>query len=210
MRTALLLAGVALPFVVSPGASFTITVTSAATGDRLSPVKVWAGTALGITVLALVAGLTGVGGLVAGSAPAQLAFGVVGGGVLAAFGVSALRTSLQPERPGRPGRPGHTSASAGPAPLVLWAFLALVTNVKALSLYALVVPTVQADVHGLGLYLGFGAVHVAMLLVWLVLVGLAVMLVPGMRSERARRGLGALGGASMIGLGGLTLATAVW
>lgn len=203
MTTALLLAGVALPFVVSPGTSFTITVTSAANGDRLSPVKVWAGTALGITVLALVAGLTGVGRLVAESPTARLAFGVVGGSVLAAFGASALRTSLQRDR-------GHPRAGPSPARLVLWAFLTLITNVKALSLYALVVPTIEADVGGPGLYLSFGAVHIAMLLVWLVLVGFTVVLLPGMRSERVRRTLGALGGAFMVGLGANTLITAVW
>jgi threonine/homoserine/homoserine lactone efflux protein len=59
-----LLASFALPFVLSPGASFTITVTNAASGDRLSPIKVWAGTAIGIGLIALAAGLSGLGALV--------------------------------------------------------------------------------------------------------------------------------------------------
>ena len=194
MRTLAFLVGVALPFVISPGASFTITVTSVAGGDRRSPFKVWAGTALGISVLALLVTLTGIGGLVAGSPTAQQVFAVVGGAVLIAFGGLTLRRGL---------RRGDDRLPSVPAParLVAWSFLALVTNVKALTLYVVVVPTTGAALSSPLLYLVFGVVHITMLLVWLVLVAHLVALVPTRHSDRVRRVLSALGGTFMVALG---------
>jgi threonine/homoserine/homoserine lactone efflux protein len=194
VRTLALLVGVALPFVISPGASFTITVTSAAGGDRRSPIKVWAGTALGISVLALLVTLTGVGGFVAGSPTAQQVFAVVGGAVLILFGALTLRRGL---------RRGddHPPAIPASARLVAWSFLALVTNVKALTLYVVIVPTTGVRLSSPLLYLMFGAVHITMLLVWLVLVARLVALVPTRHSDQVRRVLSALGGTFMFALG---------
>lgn len=194
MRTLALLLGVALPFVISPGASFTITVTSAAGGDRRSPLKVWAGTALGISVLALLVTLTGIGGLVAGSPTAQQVFAVVGGVILIAFGALTLRRGLRRKDDRQPAVPA-------PARLIAWSFLALVTNVKALTLYVVVVPTTGAGLSSPLLYLVFGAVHIAMLLVWLVLVAQLVALGPTRHSDQVRRVLSALGGTFMVALG---------
>lgn len=196
MKTLVLLITVALPFVITPGTSFTITVTSAAGGDRLSPVKVWAGTALGISVLALLVGCTGIGGPLAASPTARSALAVIGGCVLAAFGALTLRRELRRGK-SRP-RP-HPR----PARLLAWSFLALVTNVKALSLYVLIVPAIDADggLDGLGLYLAFGAVHITMLLLWLLLVAHLIVQVPAKHSDQVRRVLGVLGGLFMVALG---------
>ena len=51
-----------LPFVLTPGASFTITVGAAVEGDRRAALHVWAGTALGLGVIA--AAVKGAGGRV--------------------------------------------------------------------------------------------------------------------------------------------------
>jgi threonine/homoserine/homoserine lactone efflux protein len=199
-----LLASVALPFVLSPGASFTITITNVARGDRFSPVKVWVGTAVGIGIIASVAGLSGLGALVVSHPPVRLVFGIVGGCVLAGFGVSTLVKEL-----------GRSQETPGPTTnttrLVLWSFVAVITNVKALSLYVLVVPTIRVSgLSGLGLYLSFAAVHMVMQLAWLVLVTLAVLLIPGVaRSGLTRRILTVLGGSTMIVLGVVTVVSAL-
>jgi threonine/homoserine/homoserine lactone efflux protein len=124
--------------------------------------------------------------------------------------VSLTHDQIEAIRAGaRAWRRGASQSITRPARLILWAFLALISNVKALTLYALVVPTVNADIAGLALYLSFGAVHIVMLLIWLTLVGCAVAVVPGMRSDRARRGLSFLGGAFMLALGIHTFVVAV-
>jgi threonine/homoserine/homoserine lactone efflux protein len=195
-----LLASFVLPFVLSPGASFTITVTNAANGDRLSPIKVWAGTAIGIGIIASVAGLSGLGALVVSHPPARVTFGIVGGCVLAGFGVFTLVKEFRGSGEFR----GQTTNSSR---LVLWSFFAVITNAKALSLYVLVVPTITVGgLSGISLYLGFAAVHMVMQLAWLAVVGFAVRLIPGVaRSGTTRRILTVLGGSTMITLGALTV-----
>ena len=59
--TLALLALTALPFVVSPGASFAITVDAVSKGDFRAPTKVWAGTSVGIVAVVSVAALSGLG-----------------------------------------------------------------------------------------------------------------------------------------------------
>jgi threonine/homoserine/homoserine lactone efflux protein len=196
----LLLASAALPFVLSPGASFTMTVANAAKGDRLSPVKVWVGTAGGIAIIASVAGLSGLGALVMSHPPIRLIFGIVGGCVLAGFGVFTLVKASQ-RSPERPGQTTNTTR------LVLWSFAAVMTNVKALSLYVLVVPTISVrGLAGFGLYGCFAAVHMVMQLAWLALVGVAVLRLPGAaRSGLTRRILTVLGGCTMIALAAFTV-----
>ena len=207
MTSVLLLAGTALPFVISPGASFTITVTSVANGDRLSPLKVWAGTAGGIGILAMTAGLTDVGRLVAASPRAQLLLSVAGGCTLIVFGTITL---LRARRHHQPAATATATDRGRSTRLVLWSAIALITNVKALTLYVLVVPTINVGPNdGLGLYIAFAAVHVTMLLAWLVFIGVAMHRTPAMRSNRARRALALLGATVMVILGAYTVAAAL-
>jgi threonine/homoserine/homoserine lactone efflux protein len=90
---------------------------------------------------------------------------------------------------------------------VLWAFLALVSNVKALSLSVLVVPAIRgAGIDGLALFLAFAATHVTMLLIWLTLLGIIVTAVPVLaKSRRARTALMLLAAVTLIALGVRTL-----
>ncbi|WP_139416196.1 LysE family translocator [Agromyces laixinhei] len=200
-----LLAATALPFVITPGASFTITVSAAITGDRRAPVKVWSGTSLGILLLAGVAGFSGLGQLVAGSDVARIIFGVVGGVVLIAIGIVSLTKTM--------GRPKDGSDQPPrPAPrLVLWAFLAVITNVKALSLYGLLVPSLSGiGVDGPALFLAFAAVHVVMLFAWLTLLGVVVRSVPWLgTSRRARDLLLLLAAVTLVALGAWSLVDAM-
>lgn len=47
-----------LPFVLSPGASFALTLSGAAGGDRTAGLRVGIGTSIGIALIAAVAGLS--------------------------------------------------------------------------------------------------------------------------------------------------------
>ena len=179
-----LLAVTALPFVVSPGASFAITISSSLAGDKRAAVKVWVRTALGIFLVAAVAAFSGLGQLLAGSGPSRTVFRLIGGLVLVAIGISSLVRVVRPKQ----------IAEQNPRPasqLVLWAFLALVSNVKALSLYVLVVPAIDgAGIDGLALFLTCAATHVTMLLIWLTLLGIIVNAVPVLaKSYRVRTAL---------------------
>lgn len=196
MSVALVLASTALPFVLSPGASFTITINGAANGDRWSGLKVWTGTALGILLLAFAAAQTGLGVMVANDSLIKTIFGAVGGIVLVLFGLLTIFRELRQARASLP-------QSRQQPRLVLWSFLALVTNVKALSLYVLVVPTITGlALDGLSQYMSFAVVHILMLLAWLCLIALAVSIIPGVASSRVTRFfLSALAGAVMVTLG---------
>lgn len=202
--TLALLALTALPFVVSPGASFAITIDAASSDDRRAPVKVWAGTALGIAVIASIAALSGIGRLLAENDTARSIFGVVGGTVLVLLGVSSLIKALKSTRPLAPSpRPARQ--------LVLWAFLALVTNVKALSLYALVVPGIDTDgLTAPTLFFLFAGVHVVMLLLWLTLLGEGVRRIPSIgASPRVRAGLLSVAAVTLLVIGTQTLTEAL-
>ena len=185
-----------LPFVVTSGTSFTIIVGAAVDGDRRASLRVWAGTALGIALIAVVAAFRSVGDYVAGSQTARTVFGVLSGAVLIGLAAGAglrARTVLTD---------GITEARPQQR-LVLWAFLALITNVKALSLYGVVLPT--AIDPGSGSAAGYAwaaAVNIAVLLAWLTLVGTLVPRTPALRSSaRARAALFAAAALALAALG---------
>jgi threonine/homoserine/homoserine lactone efflux protein len=198
------LALTALPIVVSPGVSFAITVRAAIAGDQAAPLKVWAGTSFGIVVIATITVATGVGHLLAEDETARTTFGVLGGTVLVCFGVASLIRALGPATNGE--QPGRSRRQ-----LVVLAFVAVITNVKALSVYALVVPTLQrTDLSGSALVFTFAAVHIAMLFFWLTLLGAAVRAVPIIgTSERIRTALLLFAALALLGLGSVTLINAI-
>jgi threonine/homoserine/homoserine lactone efflux protein len=202
--TLVLLALTALPFVVSPGASFAITVDAVSSGDRSAPVKVWAGTALGIVAVASIVALSGLGRFLAADPAARSIFGVAGGTVLLLLGVGSLIKALR-SRGSAPLRvlPAHR--------LVLFAFLALITNIKALSLYALVVPGLDTpDLAGPPLFLLFAGVHVVLLLLWLSMLGEGVRRIPSIgTSPRVRTSLLSIAAITLIIIGTQTVVDAI-
>ncbi|MDN4640632.1 LysE family transporter [Agreia sp. PsM10] len=194
----------ALPFVVSPGASFTITVGAALAGDRRAGIRVWAGTALGILIIAAVFGASGFGTLIAGNRTTMTIWGLVGGAALIAFGLMALMRALR-------NWDQSLGDSTPAARLVGLSFVAVITNVKALSLYVVVVPALRGTgLSGLTLFLVFAMTHIALMLVWLLLVTLTVSAFPSLgRSSRARGVLLVAAAVVLILLGGATAVTAV-
>ena len=170
-----------LPFVVTPGASFTITVSAAADGDRRASLRVWGGTALGIALIAGAAALSGIGDYVESSQTARTVFGLLSGAVLLGLAVGAGRRV-------RAVLVADITETRPQQRLVLWAFVALVTNVKALSLYALVLPAALVPgAAGLAAYACSAAVHIVMLLVWLSVVGALVRRTPALRAGAGTR-----------------------
>lgn len=198
------LALTALPFVVSPGASFAITVDAVSDGDRRASVKVWLGTTLGIAVIASIFALSGIGQLLTENDAARTIFGLVGGTVLVLLGILSAVKAVRALR----------SSGNGPRPprrLVLWSFVALITNIKALSLYALVVPALDADSGaGRSIFFAFAAVHVVMLFIWLTLLGWGIPRLPSIgTSQRVRVALMAVAALTLIVLGLRTLVQAL-
>jgi threonine/homoserine/homoserine lactone efflux protein len=194
------LALTALPFVVSPGASFAITVDAASSGDRRAPVRVWVGTTLGILVVASIVALSGLGRFLADDDTARTIFGIAGGSVLVLLGAGSLIKAFRSR--------GPAPSSVRPArQLVLVAFLALVTNIKALSLYALVVPGLDTPaLAGPGLLFLFAGVHVVLLLLWLTLLGEGVRRIPSIgTSRRVRVGLLSISAVTLVIVGTRTL-----
>lgn len=191
-----------LPFVIAPGASFALTLRAATSGDRAAAVRVWAGTSLGLLLIAFVAATTGLGVVVAAEPRIRAAFEVVGGIVLIAL---AVLPALSARRRGASPRPPTQSSASR---LVFAALVAVVTNVKALTLYLIVVPPLLATGSSLGGFLGFAAVHSVMVLIWLAIVTLLVTRVPAIAtSRRIRTALQVIASLVLAWLGVLSIAS---
>jgi threonine/homoserine/homoserine lactone efflux protein len=187
-----------LPFVLSPGASFALTVSGAATGDRAAGLRVGLGTALGITLIAAVAGTSGVGVVVASNTLIRAWFEIVGGLLLIAFGAAPLVKTWRARSPAASQR-----SEPRPVRLVAWGFVAVITNAKALALYVIVVPsTMSAEASPFAGYATIAAVHIALLFVWLALIAVLITRVPAIaHSHRIMMGLQLAASGVLIGLG---------
>jgi threonine/homoserine/homoserine lactone efflux protein len=203
MTDLLVLVGVATPFVVTPGASFTLTLAHAADGYGSSWLRVVTGSGCGIVLLAFCLGATGLGDALTAMPTVRLLLGLVGGVVLVVVGGTLLRRLSQ--------HPPVTSQLSTPRSLVRWSFVALVTNPKALSVYVVVVPQLSSTaLSGGRLFLAFAGVHIALMTVWLFLVDWAATHLPaGVASERTRRLV--FGGAALVtvALGATTILGAI-
>lgn len=203
------LVAVAIPFVVSPGASFVLTLEAAVAGDRRAPLRVCIGTALGIGIIALIAGGSGLGEVIVRDHVMRIGLGLVGGSILIFFGAASLfkarkppsDTGLQTPEPGR-----HRQRRVHER-LTIRAFLIVITNVKALSLYLLIVPTIaDGGITGLPLYVAFAATHIVLLFVWLALISYLVFAVPVIaRTPSVQVGLRGFAGLALVVLGAKNL-----
>ena len=163
-----------LPFVLAPGASFALTISGAAAGDRAAGLRVGLGTSIGIALIAAVAGISGVGLFVASNELIRVWFEIVGGLLLIGFGVRPLMKFWRARTRG-----GAERSEPRPVRLVAWGFVAVVTNVKALALYVIVVPSnIPGETSAFEGYATIAAVHIVMLLAWLALVTALVTQVP--------------------------------
>lgn len=198
MTEFLTLTAVALPFVIAPGASFTLTLAHATRRGPPGWRRVAFGTAAGIVLLALAVGATELGAALATVPTLRIALGLVGATVLIGFGIAILVKAAR--------RTTDTKNASVPANLVRWSFTATVTNPKALSLYALIVPTLGGhDLYGFALFASFAAIHIGLLTIWLHLTHQSVTRIPALaRSPRLQSRLLATSGVLMISLGALT------
>lgn len=203
MSDLLTLVAVAIPFVITPGASFTLTLAHAVRREGRSWLPIAAGTGLGILVLALLMGATGIGALLNGSPTARLLLGLVGAVVLITFGVLIMTRARR--------APPEQSSPTRPRSLLRWSLVAVLTNPKALALYVVIVPTLPtAQVEGGFLFVLFAAVHIMLLAGWLFVVHSVATQLPVLaRSIRLQRFLVTLAGVAMIILGVLAGSQAI-
>ncbi|MDO5090183.1 MAG: LysE family transporter [Cardiobacteriaceae bacterium] len=184
---AIVLAQTLLPFVISPGASFVLTLSASTAGVRFAALKVWTGTALGLAVLAAASAL-GVARLVLHYPLLQTLLALVGGALLMFWGLRLCRSA-----------PAQTSPPL-PARLVASAFTIVVSNVKAITLYVAVLPGLLKDVAPWAFYAQALGIHALMLLVWLLLVSFGLRRLPWLST--LRHVLLKASGVFMVYLGG--------
>jgi threonine/homoserine/homoserine lactone efflux protein len=195
-----LIAGAVIPIVITPGASFTLTVATSAAGVPRAGAHVALGTAGAVAVIAACACASPLGALVSGSATLRAVLACVGGGALV---VLALRTAAGV----LPSRAPVAAADRAPergAAVARRAFLATIGNPKALTVYLAVVPAIAtaADDPLPAVGAAFAAVHIAATFGWLGTVGWAVARLPLLTGGRARRALRLASAAWLAATGG--------
>ena len=210
MTAVLALAMVALPFVITPGASFTLTVAHAhpaahtPTHQGNSPAwrRIAVGTSAGMLVIAGLVGATGLATFVTSTPTLRMGLGLAGAAVLIAYGTMICVRGF------RAGRGETDSAATTSGHLVRWSFLIVLTNPKALALYVLIVPTLaRPGLDGFSLLMAFVGIHSCMQAAWLCLIHNVVVRIPALaRSDRIRRHLLAASGILMLCLGAFAVA----
>ena len=153
--------GVLLPVALSPGASFTLVMSSALAGGRNGLFRTLAGTALGIYTHALLIGL-GITAVIVSLPSVYDALKIIGTVYLLWLGIMLIRSGLNAER---------NSAENSAAPVTLGeAWLANVLNPKAIIFYLTVVSQFSGQYGGLGNYLTLASIHVVVMSLWLIII----------------------------------------
>ena len=191
--------GVVLPLVITPGASFALTVSGAVGGSRRIGARIALGTAAAISLIAAAVCFTPLALTLSDSRLARL-LGYVGAAVLFALagrvGYSAVRTGRRAG--GR--QPGARSASAR-------AFLTTIVNPKALAVYLVVVPGVAVSLgqslRSIGVV--FAVTHIAC--GWLTAVDAAIQRARWLGQPRSRRVLQLAAAAGLVVTGAILLLT---
>ncbi|MDR6865751.1 threonine/homoserine/homoserine lactone efflux protein [Microbacterium resistens] len=201
MTELLVLVTTALPFVIAPGSSFTLIIANVPLGRRASWWHISCGTGLGVLVVAIALGATGIGTVLQTRPLARGWLGVGGSIVLIALGAAHILRHRKQQS-------GNPQRSRG---LARWAFLSVLTNPKALSIYVLVVPALSSTrLNGPGLFLVFACIHSLMQGIWLLLVHEGAARIPGIaNSARVRSVISIAAGALMVALGLFTAVTSV-
>ncbi|WP_392434817.1 LysE family translocator [Yersinia sp. HM-2024] len=150
-----------LPVALSPGASFTLVMSSALAGGRKGLFRTLAGTALGIYTHALLIGL-GVTAVIVSSPAVYGVLKIAGivyllwlGGILILTGWNAKR---------------HQTQSSQVSITLREAWLANILNPKAVIFYLTVVTQFAGSSGGVGNYLTLASVHVAVMSIWLIFI----------------------------------------
>lgn len=150
-----------LPVALSPGASFTLVMSSAIAGGRKGLLRTLAGTALGIYTHAVLIGL-GITAVII-SSPATFAVLKISGTVyLLWLGTMLIRSGI------RAGHRGLTDTKHSVTLREAW--IANVLNPKAIIFYLTVVSQFAGKEAGISNYLTLASVHIAVMCVWLLVV----------------------------------------
>lgn len=189
-----------LPLVVTPGASFTLVSTRGLAGDRRGAGLVILGTACGIVVHAILAGV-GLAAIVLRSAELYRGVRLMGALCLIGLGLSLIWKSYRSRSDAA--ETLSTSVPASPGSTWLGAFVANVLNVKAATIYLTLAPQFIASSQvGVWPMLTLAAAHIVVMLAWLGLWAAGLThLSERLDPRRWTRRLDVAGGAVLVGLG---------
>jgi threonine/homoserine/homoserine lactone efflux protein len=194
--------GVVLPLVITPGASFALTVSGAVERSRWIGARIAIGTAAAITVIAAAVCYTPLAQTLSDSRLAHL-LGYIGAVVLFALAarvaLSAIKAGQRPDA--HPPRAGSASARA---------FMATIVNPKALTVYLVVVPGVAASLGQSLKTIGavFAVTHIICMSGWLAAVDALIQRASWLGSPRSRRVLQLAAAAGLVITGAILLLTA--
>lgn len=150
-----------LPVALSPGASFTLVMSSALADGRNGLFRTLAGTALGIYTHALFIGL-GITAIII-SSPAVYGFLKIAGTIyLLWLGVMLIRSGLNAKR--------NQPKNSVPPITLKGAWLANVLNPKAIIFYLTVVSQFAGNQGGVDNYLILATAHVVIMCLWLITI----------------------------------------
>lgn len=152
---------VLLPVALSPGASFTLVMSSALAGGRKGLFKTLAGTALGIYTHALLIGL-GITAAIASSPAIYGALKIAGTIYLLWLGGMLIRSGWNAKQ--------YPTRNRQVPVTLKEAWLANVLNPKAIVFYLTVVSRFAGTSGGVGNYLTLASVHVAVMSLWLIII----------------------------------------
>lgn len=148
-----------LPVALSPGASFTLVMSSALAGGRRGLYRTLAGTALGIYTHALLIGL-GITAVIVSSPAIFSGLKIAGMVYLLGLGIMLTRSGVKSKRSELKTTISSVTVRA--------AWLANVLNPKAIMFYLTVVSQFAGKHGGIDNYLILASVHVAVMSVWLI------------------------------------------
>ena len=157
---------VLLPVALSPGASFTLVMSSALAGGRSGLFRTLAGTALGIYSHALLIGL----GITAVIVSSQAIFGtlkIAGTFYLLWLGLMLIVSGIKSKRTELTSRISSITVKE--------AWLANVLNPKAIMFYLTVVSQFSGKDGGISHYLILASVHVGVMSIWLIAISHALI-----------------------------------
>ena len=150
-----------LPVALSPGASFTLVMSSALGGGRRGLYKTLAGTALGIFTHALLLGL-GVSAVIIATPAMYGVLKIAGTAYLLWLGVMLIVSGMKTR---------HTTPLAQLTSVsVKQAWLANVLNPKAIMFYLTVVSQFAGQEGGVSHFLALACIHVGVMSIWLIAI----------------------------------------
>ncbi|MBT0729980.1 LysE family translocator [Rosenbergiella nectarea] len=155
-----------LPIALSPGASFTLVMSSALSGGYTGLFKTLAGTALGIYTHAILIGF-GITSIIISSPASFTVLKILGNAYLLWLGITLIRSGMSAKSGGL-AETTH-SVTLGEA------WIANVLNPKAILFYLTVVSQFAGKQGGISHYLTLASVHIVVMSIWLLVISRALV-----------------------------------